>query len=336
MDPSVLLEVRDLRAYFFSDEGTVRAVDGVDFQIMKGETLGVVGESGCGKSVTAQSILQILPKNGRIVEGEVLLRVNGKAVDLAGLKPNGREIRKIRGKEIAMMFQEPMTCLSPVHTIGNQIEEAIRLHRSADRKEAREIAVDMLRKCGIPEPERRVDAYPHQLSGGMRQRAMIAMSLSCRPRLLIADEPTTALDVTTQAQILDLLKDLQEEIHTSIMMITHNLGVVAELADHAMVMYLGKVVEFARCETIFNDPGHPYTRALLRSIPRLGSKAKEGLLSIEGSVPNPYELPSGCKFHPRCPDRIDGVCDRYEPELTTIGAEHGVSCFLYSDPSSPC
>ena len=332
MDPSVLLEVRDLRAYFFSDEGTVRAVDGVDFRIMKGETLGVVGESGCGKSVTAQSILQILPRNGRIVEGEVLLHVNGKAVDLVGLKPNGREIRNIRGKEIAMMFQEPMTCLSPVHTIGNQIEEAIRLHRGADRKEAREITVDMLRKCGIPEPERRVDAYPHQLSGGMRQRAMIAMSLSCRPRLLIADEPTTALDVTTQAQILDLLTDLQEEIHTSIMIITHNLGVVAELADHAMVMYLGKVVEFARCETIFKDPGHPYTRALLKSIPRLGSKAKEGLLSIEGSVPNPYELPSGCKFHPRCPDRIDGVCDRYEPSLTTIGAEHGVSCFLYSDP----
>lgn len=332
MDPSVLLQVRNLRAHFFSDEGTVRAVDGVDFQMVKGETLGVVGESGCGKSVTAQSILQILPRNGRIVSGEILFRVNGRVVDLARLKPTGREIRSIRGKEISMMFQEPMTCLSPVHTVGNQIEEAIRLHHTSDRKEAREIAIGMLKKCGIPEAERRADAYPHQLSGGMRQRVMIAMSLSCRPRLLIADEPTTALDVTTQAQILDLLKDLQQEIHTSIMMITHNLGVVAELADHAMVMYLGRVVEFASCEAIFNDPRHPYTRALLKSIPKLGRKSKERLLSIEGSVPNPYELPSGCKFHPRCPDRIEGVCDRYEPELIQIGEGHTVSCFLYSEP----
>ncbi|MDA0746716.1 MAG: ABC transporter ATP-binding protein [bacterium] len=332
MDPSVLLEVRNLRAHFFSDEGTVRAVDGVNFQMIKGETLGVVGESGCGKSVTSQAILQILPKNGKIIEGEILFDLNGKVVDLAQLKPNGKEIRKIRGKEISIMFQEPMTCLSPVHTIGNQIEEGILLHRNVGNKEAREMTIDMLRKCGIPEPERRVDAYPHQLSGGMRQRAMIAMSLACRPRLLIADEPTTALDVTTQAQILDLLKELQQEIDTSIMLITHNLGVVAELADHAMVMYLGKVVEFASVDEIFNDPKHPYTRALLKSIPKLGRKSKERLLSIEGSIPNPYELPSGCKFHPRCPDRIPGVCDRYEPELTPMGSGHTVSCFLYSEP----
>ena len=332
MDSSVLLEVRDLRAHFFSDEGTVRAVDGVDFQIMKGETLGVVGESGCGKSVTAQSILQILPKNGRIISGEINLSTNGKVVDLAKMKPTGREIRSIRGKEISMMFQEPMTCLSPVHTIGNQIDEAIRLHRNANKQEAREITVEMLQKCGIPEPDRRADAYPHQLSGGMRQRAMIAMALSCRPKLLIADEPTTALDVTTQAQILDLLNELQHEIDTSIMMITHNLGVVAELADHAIVMYLGKVVEHASSEMIFKDPKHPYTRALLKSIPKLGSKSKERLLSIEGSVPNPYELPKGCKFHPRCQDMIPGVCDRNEPTLLSIEDGHSVSCFLHSDP----
>jgi peptide/nickel transport system ATP-binding protein len=327
----VLLEVKNLRAHFFSDEGTVRAVDGVDFQILKGETLGVVGESGCGKSVTAQSILQILPKNGRIVSGEVMLQKNGQVVNLAKLKTTGRAIRDIRGKEIAMMFQEPMTCLSPVHTIGNQIEEAIRLHRKATKKEAREIAIEMLRKCGIPEPGNRVDAYPHQLSGGMRQRAMIAMSLSCRPKLLIADEPTTALDVTTQAQILDLLRDLQQEIDTSIMMITHNLGVVAELADHAIVMYLGKIVESGTIEEIFYDPKHPYTRALLKAIPKLGRKSKERLLALEGSIPNPYELPSGCKFHPRCPERIDGVCDRVEPELMAIAPSHRVSCLLYSE-----
>ena len=331
MDSSVLLDVRGLRAHFFSDEGTVRAVDGVDFQIMKGETLGVVGESGCGKSVTAQSILQILPKNGRIISGEINLNTNEKTVDLAKMKPTGGEIRRIRGKEISMMFQEPMTCLSPVHTIGNQIDEAIRLHRNADKKEAREITVDMLQRCGIPEPDRRADAYPHQLSGGMRQRAMIAMALCCRPKLLIADEPTTALDVTTQAQILDLLKELQHEIDTSIMMITHNLGVVAELADHAIVMYLGKVVEHATSEMIFKDPKHPYTRALLKSIPKLGRKSKERLMSIEGSVPNPYELPSGCKFHPRCPDMIPGVCDVHEPELLSVEQGHGVSCFLHSD-----
>ena len=331
MDPSVLLEVRDLRAHFFSDEGTVRAVDGVDFRILKGETLGVVGESGCGKSVTAQSILQILPKNGRIMSGEVLLQKNGEVTDLARMKATGREIRRIRGKEIAMMFQEPMTCLSPVHTIGNQIEEAVRLHRTGNRKEAREITIGMLQKCGIPEPGKRVDAYPHELSGGMRQRAMIAMSLSCRPRLLIADEPTTALDVTTQAQILDLLRELQQEIDTSIMMITHNLGVVAELADHAIVMYLGKIVESGAIDEIFYDPKHPYTRALLKSVPKLGRKSKERLASLEGSIPNPYELPSGCKFHPRCPDRIPGVCDQTEPGLLEVEPGHQVSCLLYAD-----
>jgi peptide/nickel transport system ATP-binding protein len=268
------------------------------------------------------------------VSGEIWFSYDGKAVDLAGLDPGGKEIRRIRGKEIAMMFQEPMTCLSPVHTIGNQIGEAIRLHRNAGRKEARELTIAMLRECGIPEPERRVDAYPHQLSGGMRQRAMIAMSLSCRPRLLIADEPTTALDVTTQAQILDLLTDLQREIHTSIVIITHNLGVVAELADRAMVMYLGKVAESASVASVFNNPRHPYTRALLRSVPRLGRKSKERLQSIEGSVPNPYELPAGCKFHPRCPDRMSGICDRFEPPLMEVEPGHTVSCFLHTDSGS--
>ena len=330
MDPSVLLDVRHLRAHFFSDEGTVRAVDGVDFRIMKGETLGVVGESGCGKSVTAQSILQILPKNGRIVSDEVLLQANGKVVDLAKPKPNGREIRNIRGKEITMMFQEPMTCLSPVHTIGNQIEEAIRLHRSADRKEAREIAVDMLRKCGIPEPERRVDAYPHQLSGGMRQRAMIAMSLSCRPRLLIADEPTTALDVTVQMQILALLKRLQEsEANTSIILISHDLGVVAQMCERVCVMYAGTIVEAGTTEEVLENPRHPYTVGLIESIPRLDVEGQT-LNPIPGVVADPIRPPPGCKFNPRCA-HVHDLCRTARPDLRGVDGGHAAACHLYAE-----
>ncbi|MCX7795663.1 MAG: ABC transporter ATP-binding protein, partial [bacterium] len=255
----VLLEIKNLKTYFFYDEGTVKAIDGVNFRIMKGKTLGVVGESGCGKSVTAQSILRILGPRGEIVEGEILLHRDGETIDLAKLNPQGEEIRKIRGKDITMIFQEPMTSLAPVYTIGDQIVEAILLHQDVTPEQARQIAIEMLRKVGIPKPEERIDAYPFELSGGMRQRAMIAMALSCNPSLLIADEPTTALDVTIQAQILDLMRSLQQEIGMAIMMITHNMGVIAEMADDGVVLYLGKIEESAYGNERFYDPKHPYT-----------------------------------------------------------------------------
>lgn len=326
---NILLEVNNLKTYFFYDEGTVKAIDGIDFAIPKGKTLGVVGESGCGKSVTAQSILRILGPKGEIVEGEVLFYSNGRTIDLTKLDPQGDEIRKIRGKEIAMIFQEPMTSLCPVYTVGDQIMEAILLHQDVTKEEAREIAIEMLRKVGIPKPEERIDAYPFELSGGMRQRAMIAMALSCNPSLLIADEPTTALDVTIQAQILDLMRNLQEEIGMAIMMITHNMGVIAEMADDVVVMYLGKIVESGSVYEIFYNPQHPYTVALLKSIPKVGKKAKERLESIKGMVPDPYNLPSGCRFHNRCPSYMRGVCEKEEPPAIEISPGHKVSCFLY-------
>ncbi|ETX03031.1 MAG: hypothetical protein ETSY2_34300, partial [Candidatus Entotheonella gemina] len=269
-----LLSVRDLQTHFPLDEGTVIAVDGASFDLYPGQTLGIVGESGCGKSVTARSILRILDKPGHIVSGEILLRRgvdNGHrdVVDLAGLDPDGQTMRTIRGGEISLVFQEPMTSFSPVHTIGNQMIEAIKLHRAVSKRAARDIAIDLLRQVGIPLPEQRIDEYAFQLSGGLRQRAMIAMALSCRPSLLIADEPTTALDVTTQAQILDLMRSLQRELGMAIMLITHDLGVIAEMADHVTVMYLGQVVESAPVDEIFHAPKHPYTQALLQSIPRM-------------------------------------------------------------------
>ena len=330
----MLLELKDLKTYFYLDEGTVRAVDGVSFNIPKQGTLGVVGESGCGKSVTAQSILRIVPHPGEIIEGQILLHqdANGDGsniIDLASLDPQGRVIRDIRGKEISMIFQEPMTSFSPVHTIGNQIIEAILLHQNVNKEEARIHAVEMLDKVGIPYPERRVDEYPHQLSGGMRQRAMIAMALSCNPRLLIADEPTTALDVTIQAQILELMKGLQREFGMSIMIITHNLGVVAEMADEVVVMYLGEVVEHTTVDSLFYDPKHPYTQALLKSIPKIGPKVNLRLESITGSVPDPFAVPQGCPFHPRCPDVISGVCNTEKPPLIALEDGHQVACFLY-------
>jgi oligopeptide/dipeptide ABC transporter ATP-binding protein len=332
-----LLSVRDLRTYFRQDEGTVKAVDGVSFDLYPGATLGIVGESGCGKSVTARSILGIVDRPGRIVDGEIRFRRQTIAsaghgdpvVDLAKLPPNGPEIRAIRGAEIALIFQEPMTSFSPVHTIGSQIDEAIMLHQRLNRLQAREKTIEMLRRVGVSSPEQRVDQLANQLSGGLRQRAMIAMALSCHPTLLIADEPTTALDVTTQAQILELMRHLQRDDGMAIMLITHDLGVVAEMATDVVVMYLGRVVEQAPVDEIFHAPRHPYTQALLRSIPRMRSRSRERLNPIAGAVPHPYDRPSGCPFHPRCPQFMAGRCDREEPALRPVGDRHAVSCFLY-------
>ena len=333
-----LLSVRNLKTYFPQDEGTVKAVDGASFDLDQGRTLGIVGESGCGKSITARSILRIIDRPGRIVEGEILFRrrqpSNGErsneVVDLTKLDSNSQDMRAIRGAEIALVFQEPMSSFSPVHTVGEQIIEAIMLHQHMSRRQARQKAIEMLRLVGIPLPEQRVDQLSNQLSGGLRQRAMIAMALSCHPTLLIADEPTTALDVTTQAQILDLLRQLQHEYGMAIMLITHDLGVIAEMADTVVVMYLGRVVEQASVDEIFYQPQHPYTQALLRSIPRLRATSRERLASISGAVPHPYNRPSGCPFHPRCSAFMPGLCDQQEPQLQATAEQHLVSCFLYS------
>jgi len=331
-----LIDVKDLRTYFFLDEGTVRAVDGVDFKIWHGQTLGVVGESGCGKSITARSILRIVPKPGRIVSGEITLyrKVGGNGqideIRLTELDPAGPVMRSIRGDEIALVPQEPLASLSPVHTIGNQIGEAIMLHQGVDKHMARTKAIEMLDLAGFPKPKERVDSYPHQLSGGLRQRAVIAMALSCHPSLLIADEPTTALDVTTEAQILRLMRSLQGELGMAIMYITHNLGVVAQMCEDVIVMYMGKVVEEASVDALFHSPLHPYTRALLRSIPKLGQKRRgQRLESIRGSVPDPYAIPKGCSFHPRCTQRIRGVCDQAPPPWLEVEPGHKVRCVLY-------
>ena len=331
-----LLSVRNLHTYFVQDEGLVKAVDGVSLEMSPRATLGIVGESGCGKSVTARSILRIVDRPGRIVEGEIWFRrpsVNGgagsQAVDLARLEPNSMEMRTIRGAEIALIFQEPMSSFSPVHSIGNQIIEAILLHQDVDRGGAREKAIEMLRRVGVSSPDQRVDQLSHQLSGGLRQRAMIAMALSCSPTLLIADEPTTALDVTTQTQILELMRQLQQEDDMAIMLITHDLGVIAEMATDVAVMYLGRVVEQAPVDAIFHAPKHPYTRALLRSIPRMRARSRDRLTPIAGSVPHPYDRPVGCPFHPRCPDFMPGTCDREPPAPRAVGDRHTVSCFLY-------
>jgi len=330
-----LLSVRNLKTYFAQDEGTVKAVDGVSFDLHPGTTLGIVGESGCGKSITARSILRIVDRPGRIVEGEIQFRrpaANGGAgrtVDLARLDSNGTEMRSIRGAEIALIFQEPMSSFSPVHTVGNQIIEAILLHQKISRRDARDWAIDMLRRVGVSSPEERVDQLSNQLSGGLRQRAMIAMALSCHPTLLIADEPTTALDVTTQTQILELMRRLQQEDGMAIMLITHDLGVVAEMATDVAVMYLGRVVEQAPVDAIFHAPRHPYTRALLRSIPRMRARSRDRLTPIAGAVPHPYDRPTGCPFHPRCAEFIAGRCDREAPSLKPVGDRHAVSCFLY-------
>jgi peptide/nickel transport system ATP-binding protein len=333
-DQDYIVRVEDLKTHFYTLDGTVQAVDGVSLEIKPGETLGLVGESGCGKSVTAFSILRLLPqKTSRIVQGRILYnRGDGRPpLDLAQVDPNGELIRSIRGNEIAMIFQEPLTSLSPVHTVGSQIAEAVVLHQKVGEKEAKKRAIEMLEQVGIALPEQRFSEYPHQLSGGMRQRAMIAMALSCNPSLLIADEPTTALDVTIQAQILELMKSLQEKLGMAIVIITHNLGVVAEMADRVNVMYMGWIVESGDARTIFKRPLHPYTVGLMRSIPLLGRRVKERLMPIPGSVPNPLELPVGCPFFPRCPAPKREKCRNAEEWSSMFEAEpgHFVRCTMY-------
>jgi len=328
-----VVEVKDLHVHFHTTLGVVRALNGVSFNIPRGQVLGIVGESGCGKSITGLSIMQLVPRPGRVHNGEVFFQEESgdKPVDLLKYDRHSSEMRHIRGNNIGMIFQEPMTSLNPCYTVGAQIEEAILLHQTPNKREAHTRAVDILQKVGMPNPERISKTYPHELSGGMRQRAMIAMALSCTPTLLVADEPTTALDVTTEAQILDLMRDLQSDIGTSIMFITHNMGVVAQMCDEVAVMYLGRVVERASVDDLFYDPKHPYTVSLLRSIPRLGAKRQEHLEVIKGSVPDPYSTVTGCPFHPRCPSFMPGTCDVLLPEEVPIEGKpgHTVRCHLF-------
>jgi peptide/nickel transport system ATP-binding protein len=336
-DADLVLSIRDLQAEFSTPLGVVRALNGVTFDLPRGKVLGIVGESGCGKSVTARAILQIIEKPGRITGGSITLRDADGDTEITRLAPDSSRMRELRGREIAMIFQEPMSSLNPVYTIGNQIAEAILIHQTRNRREAHDRAVDMLRQVGMPHPEAVASSYPHQLSGGMRQRAMIAMALSCNPTVLIADEPTTALDVTTEAQILELIRNVRDQLGMSIMFITHSMGVVAQLCDEVIVMYLGRIVERAPVDDLFHDPKHPYTQALLRSIPRIGGDRKIPLEVIEGSVPDPHTRVSGCPFHPRCPDAIPGRCDSVLPGVSTAGPGHTVHCHLYQsdDEANP-
>ena len=330
-DTDLLVEVKDLKTHFFMNQGVVKAVDGVNLAIKRGGTLGIVGESGCGKSVTARSILRIVERPGRIVDGEVLFYRqlgNGETevLNLAAMDERGDEMRSIRGQEISMIFQEPMSSLSPFYTVGNQIAEILLLHQEALSKEAaRDRTIELLRQVGIPRPELRIDDYPFQLSGGMCQRCIIAMAIACNPSMLIADEPTTALDVTTQAQILKLMEDMQQKLGMAIMLITHDLGVIAEMADDVAVMYLGRVVEKASVDDMFHDARHPYTKALLRSIPKV-SGGGERLNSIRGMVPDPFNRPTGCGFGPRCDEFLPGTCEGCEPSLAEVAPGHFVSC----------
>jgi oligopeptide/dipeptide ABC transporter ATP-binding protein len=341
-----LLSVRDLGVVFALDEGTVRAVDGVSFDVRAGEVVGIVGESGCGKSVTMKAILQLIESPGRITSGQILYRRNEARpgiVDLARLPPRGKLMRALRGAEIALVPQEPMAAFSPVHTVGQQIIEAIALHghrrhsdgRPITRHEARAITIELFRDVGISMPEQRLDAYSWQLSGGVRQRAMIAMALSCRPRLLIADEPTTAIDVTTQAQILALLRELQRKYDTAIIFITHDLGVIAQMAHYVVVMYLGKVMEEGPVDNIFHAPKHPYTKALLRSIPSLYGETRTALPVISGALPHPFNRPSGCPFHPRCDAVMPTRCAHAVPRLQPVAVRQQAACFLYPDLAQP-
>jgi oligopeptide/dipeptide ABC transporter ATP-binding protein len=327
-----ILELKNLKTYFFLEGGIVRAVDGVNLSLARQSTLGVVGESGCGKSITANSIMRLIKSPpGKIVEGEIILqRKDGTTVDLAKLDPTGQQMRSIRGAEVAMIFQEPMTSLNPLHNIGDQIAETVMLHQKLSKAEALERAEEMLRRVHISAPEERLRAYPHQLSGGMRQRVMIAMALSCNPSVLIADEPTTALDVTVQAQILDLMQELQDDFNSSILMITHNLGVVSQISDHVAVMYLGKVVEYGLTRAIFHEPLHPYTKGLLLSVPVLGRK-KDKLVPIEGMVPNAMADIRGCAFAARCP-HVMPICREQMPPLAEVSSGHWAACWLHESP----
>jgi peptide/nickel transport system ATP-binding protein len=332
-----LLSVRNLKTFFMMEEGIAKAVDGVSFDVQPGQVVGIVGESGCGKSVTIKSILGIVQKPGRIVCGEILFRRgrNGpdgatEIVDLAALDARGEAMRRVRGAEIALIPQEPMAAMSPVHTIGNQLVEAVRLHQDVGKPEALRIMITRLREVGVPAPEERMAMYPWELSGGLRQRVMIAMALSCDPKLLIADEPTTAIDVTTQAQVLSLLRGLQQHHDMAIIFITHDLGVIAQIADYVIVMYLGRVMETGPVDDIFHRPRHPYTRALLQSIPAMHARSKEPLPTIEGSIPHPFNRPRGCPFHPRCAEFMPGTCDAGVPALRPIDERQSASCFLHS------
>ena len=347
-DANTLVEIKDLHTNFYLAEGVVRAVDGVDLTIKRRQTLGVVGESGCGKSITSLSLLQLIPPPGKIEGGEILFfkpvkeNSTGGTVDVVNITtmdPRGKEIRDIRGNHISMVFQEPMTAMIPVRTIGAQITEAIILHQHVSKKEAREKAIYMLARVKMSRPERVIDDYPFQLSGGMRQRAVIAMALSCQPSLLIADEPTTALDVTTEAQILELMRTLQNDFGMAIMYITHNMGVIAEMADEVAVMYMGKVVEETDVKSIFLDPLHPYTRGLLASIPQLNESIthinrSRRLQTIKGMVPDPYTRLKGCPFYPRCPQMMPGQCDQVEPMNINVKPGHLVRCHLYTEPAA--
>jgi len=322
-----VLEVKDLKTYFYVDGRELPAVDGVTFNVRRGKVLALVGESGCGKTVTAYSLLRLIQKPGRIVGGEVLLHTDaGETINIMSLSEKSETLFHVRGGLVSMIFQEPMTALSPVHTIENQICEAVRLHRDATKAGARKIAIDMLGRVGIPAPQARLRTYPHEMSGGMRQRVMIAMALACRPQLLVADEPTTALDVTIQAQVLRLIKDLQKDLGTSVLYITHDLAVVAQIADEVAVMYLGRIVEQGRVREVIRRPRHPYTRCLLKSLPGL-SGAHRRLESITGSVPSLTDIPPGCPFHPRCPHFVPGRCDvGSAPPLRELQSGHRVAC----------
>ncbi|NTU54839.1 MAG: ABC transporter ATP-binding protein [Anaerolineales bacterium] len=320
-----LLEVKGLKTYFYTEDGIVRAVDGVDFEVYPGEVLGLVGESGCGKSVTSLSIMRLISKPGRVDAGEILL--DGE--DLLKFPEN--EMIKVRGNRISMIFQQPQTALNPVFKVGDQLAEVLDVHQDLGREAGWARSIELLKMVGVPDPERRVEAYPHELSGGMAQRVMIAMALACVPELLIADEPTTALDVTIQAQILDLIRDMRKEMNTSVILITHDLGVVAEMAERVAVMYAGEIVEQTDVNTLFDEPMHPYTQGLIDSIPVLG-EIKERLAVIPGSVPNLVNLPPGCRFAPRCPARMKHnltICTELKPELDEVKMGHKVRCWLY-------
>jgi len=327
-EENLLIDVRDLRVYFHIEQGIVRAVDGLSFKIEKGQSIGIVGESGCGKTVTALSLMLLHPQpEGEIESGNIYYYPDGdRCIDIAKLGIYSRQIRNIRGNEIAMIFQEPMMSLNPVYKVGQQIMEAIRLHQKVDKTTAKELAIESLRRVKISAPERRINEYPFQLSGGMRQRVMIAIALSCNPNLLIADEPTTALDVTIEAEILKFIKDLQRELGTSLMMITHDLGVIGEVTDEVVVMYVGKIVEKAKTGKLFEKPLHPYTKALFKSRPEIRMTGR--LSSIKGSVPNPYQLPEGCSFEPRCDEAMD-ICRKKAPDLYDLDG-HCVSCWKFN------
>ena len=329
-----ILEIKNLKTYFFLEKSTVRALDGVNLSLMPGTTLGVVGESGCGKSIMAMSVMRLIPSPpGRIVDGEInlLRRGTNQTIDIAKLEANGPEMRHIRGADVAIVFQEPMTSLNPLYTVGDQIAESVQVHQKGTKKDALDRALEMLTKVQISGPKQRMGEYPHQLSGGMRQRVMIALALSCNPSILIADEPTTALDVTVQAQILDLMRALQQDFNSSIILITHNLGVVSQMAQQIAVMYLGKVVEYTLTREIFHNPLHPYTRGLLDSVPVLGRKGNKVLVPIRGMVPTPTDIIPGCPFEPRCP-RSMSICHEKEPPLREIQPGHLAACWLYENP----